>query len=92
MKMILAIISDGVINDILNALAGTKYQSTKLSSTGGFRKRGNTTLLIGVDDEAVDSCIELLKQTVQNSQKREQDEGVADANIFVLPMNQLRRM
>ncbi len=92
MKLILAIISDTLITEIAKALTEANYKSTKLSSTGGFRKKGNTTLLIGVEEDRVDDCIELLRYTITDSNKRDPDENVADANIFVLPMYDLRRM
>ncbi len=39
-----------------------KYRTTKLSSTGGFLKAGNTTLLIGVEDEKVDEVIKIIEE------------------------------
>ena len=35
---------------------------TKLSSTGGFMRKGNTTLMIGTEDEKVDSAIQIIKE------------------------------
>lgn len=34
---------------------------TKLSSTGGFLRSGNTTLLIGIDDEKLDQVLKIIK-------------------------------
>ena len=54
MKLILAIIQDHVAQDVLHELSENKIRATKLSSTGGFFKKGNTTILIGIEDEKVE--------------------------------------
>ena len=54
MKLIMAIIQDHIVQDVLNELSENKVRATKLSSTGGFFKKGNTTVLIGIEDEKVD--------------------------------------
>lgn len=60
MKLIVAIVQDQDVNSLMDALTEKKYRVTKLSSTGGFLKSGNTTLLIGVEDEKVEEVKELV--------------------------------
>ncbi|MER3557036.1 MAG: hypothetical protein C4302_03585, partial [Thermus sp.] len=48
MKLILAIVQDTDAPGLTKALLEKGFQSTKLASTGGFLREGNTTLLIGV--------------------------------------------
>ena len=60
MKLILAIVQDQDVNALMDALTEKKYRVTKLSSTGGFLKSGNTTLLIGVEDDKVNEVKELV--------------------------------
>jgi uncharacterized protein YaaQ len=60
MKLIVAIVQDQDVNALMDALTEKKYRVTKLSSTGGFLKSGNTTLLIGVEDEKVNEVKELV--------------------------------
>lgn len=60
MKLIVAIVQDQDVNPLMDALTEKKYRVTKLSSTGGFLKSGNTTLLIGVEDEKVNEVKELV--------------------------------
>lgn len=67
MKLIFAIVHDDDAGKVTNALNSAELSVTKLSSTGGFLKSGNTTLLIGVDDEQLDLVIELIEK---NSKKR----------------------
>lgn len=61
MKMIVAIVQDKDKNRLTDALAQEKFQATKLSTTGGFLKEGNTTLMIGCDDERVDQALEIIR-------------------------------
>ena len=62
MKLILAIIQAADEADTVQELNKKGFFVTKLSTTGGFLKAKNTTLLIGTDDEKVDSAIEVLKK------------------------------
>ncbi|MDQ0158429.1 cyclic-di-AMP receptor [Alkalibacillus sp. S2W] len=61
MKLILAIVQDKDANRLADALADNDYQSTKLSSSGGFLKEGNTTLMIGVHEDHVDHALEIIE-------------------------------
>jgi uncharacterized protein YaaQ len=69
MKLIIAIVQDKDSNQLSAALVKADIRATKLSSTGGFLRAGNTTFLIGTDDEKVDEVIELIHQ---NGRMREQ--------------------
>ncbi|KGX90104.1 hypothetical protein N781_08645 [Pontibacillus halophilus JSM 076056 = DSM 19796] len=69
MKLILAVVQDKDTNRLTDALTEHNYQSTKLSSTGGFLKAGNTTLMIGVNDENVDGVLDIIRD---NCSQREQ--------------------
>ena len=57
MKMILAIVSNDDSSNVSRALTKARYSVTRLATTGGFLMSGNTTLLIGVEDEKVDDVI-----------------------------------
>ena len=43
MKLIVAIVQDQDVNALMDSLTEKKYRVTRLSSTGGFLKSGNTT-------------------------------------------------
>ena len=64
MKLVLAIVKDDDAFDIMDTLNIEGFSVTKLASTGGFLKVGNTTLICGVEDEKVDNVIEIIKQKV----------------------------
>ena len=61
MKLIIAVVQDDDVEDLVETLVKEKVYSTKLASTGGFLREGNTTLLIGVEKDKVDSVISIIK-------------------------------
>jgi uncharacterized protein YaaQ len=63
-KMIFAIIRDVDDARSIDQLVAEGFRVTRVASTGGFLRRGNVTLLIGVeDDHKVQEVIDLLKTT-----------------------------
>ena len=66
MKLIIAIVQDDYINKVVKTLMDNKIRTTKLSSTGGFLKSGNTTLFIGINDDEVDKVVELIKEQCES--------------------------
>lgn len=63
MKLIISIVQDKDSNRLSNVFIENNVPATKLSSTGGFLRSGNSTFLIGVDDQRVDEVLELIKET-----------------------------
>lgn len=62
MKMVFAIVNNDDANDVMLALTKKKISVTKLASTGGFLKKGNTTFITGVEDDMVEEVIEIVKE------------------------------
>ncbi len=65
MKLILAIVQDQDAERTIKALNEANYRVTRVASTGGFFSVGNTTLLSGVQNDQVESVIEILKSTCE---------------------------
>ncbi|KJU70574.1 cyclic-di-AMP receptor [Clostridium baratii] len=61
MKLLIAVVHDDDSEDLLDALAEKEIGVTKLATTGGFLKAGNTTLMIGVRKEQVDEVVNIIK-------------------------------
>ncbi|ELC8444059.1 cyclic-di-AMP receptor [Clostridium perfringens] len=61
MKLVISIVQDDDALDLVDALNEKGYSVTKLATTGGFLKSGNTTLLSGVQKEKVDDVIKIIK-------------------------------
>lgn len=62
MKLIIAIVQDEDASRLVNQLMKNGYGVTKLATTGGFLRAGNTTLLIGVDDEKLHAVMEIIEK------------------------------
>lgn len=72
MKLIITIIPDTECDTVSLALTDKKFRVTQIASTGGFLRKGNATLLIGVEDEQLDEALQILHDSSDkstNSQK-----------------------
>lgn len=61
----LVIVQDADASKLQAALVAAKFQATKLATTGGFLREGNTTFIIGVNDDDVSSISDIVKNTCQ---------------------------
>ncbi len=68
-KLVMAVIQDKDSGRFSQALIKANFRATKLASTGGFLREGNTTFLIGTDDEQLDELLAIIKE---NCKSREQ--------------------
>ena len=62
MKLIIAIVNRDDAGDVTHRLTKAGFMSTRLSTTGGFLRAGNATLLIGTEDEKVPQVIAVLNE------------------------------
>lgn len=62
MKLIIAIVQDEDSREVIEVLTEENYRVTKLATTGGFLKSGNTTLMVGIEEENVKSVIDIIKK------------------------------
>ncbi|MBM7544638.1 cyclic-di-AMP receptor [Periweissella beninensis] len=62
MKMIMAIVQDKDSNKVSSQLAKAQVQATRFNSAGSFLRSGNTTFMIGIEDERVEEVIEIIHQ------------------------------
>ena len=69
MKLIYAIIRYDNEDDVTTSLTKHKFSVTRLSTTGGFLKKGNTTLMIVTEPERVDEAIDIIKKECGHHQK-----------------------
>jgi uncharacterized protein YaaQ len=63
MKLVVAVVQDRDSQELLNGLTESGHRATKLASTGGFLRGGNTTLLIGVAEEQLDEVLGIIRRT-----------------------------
>lgn len=69
MKLIIAVVQDKDTNRLINALSHENFQTTKLATTGGFLKEGNTTIMIGCQTDHIDAALKIIEE---NCSQREQ--------------------
>ena len=66
MKLIVAIVQDEDASRLINNLMTEGYRVTKLATTGGFLRAGNTTLLVGVEDEKLDNAMGVIEKVCKS--------------------------
>ena len=69
MKLITAIVNKEDSKNVCNELLKSKFYVTRLATTGGFLLAGNTTFIIGTDDEKVEQVLGIIEE---NSKRRTQ--------------------
>jgi len=62
MKLVFAIVSNDDGNTVMRELNKAGFSVTKMASTGGFLRAGNTTLLVGTEEEQVQSVIDVIEK------------------------------
>ncbi len=62
MKLVFAIVHSEDSQKVMDKLNKSGFSVTKLSSTGGFLKAGNTTLITGVEEDMVDKVISIIEK------------------------------
>ena len=86
MKLIIAIVNSDDSSSVQGALTEGGYFVTKLSTTGGFLKKGNTTFFVGTNDDKVEDCISIIK-----AHSIMVDVLVGGATVFVLNIDQFEK-
>ena len=62
MKMIIAIVNSDDAGVVNQSLIKNGFRITKLPTQGGFLRAGNTTFLIGVEEEKVQEAIDIIRE------------------------------
>ena len=107
MKLILAIVNDDDAASVSSALNKAGISVTKLATTGGFLKAGNTTFLIGLEDQRVDEAVEIIGHHARKRHQVVQDVSpygnvgtmsmpleitVGGATVFVIDVEQFKKL
>jgi uncharacterized protein YaaQ len=86
-KLLLSILDDRSAGRVADALVAKRYGVTRINTVGGFLKRGNATLLVGVEDGQVDEALQLMREAY--------GAGSGDPKagpVFVVPVSKELRM
>ena len=66
MKLIIAIVQDEDASRLIGQLMTDGFGVTKLATTGGFLRAGNTTLLVGVEDDRLNDALGVIEKVCKS--------------------------
>jgi uncharacterized protein YaaQ len=94
-KLIIAVVQNEDADGVVDALLEAEFRATRLASTGGFLRRGNTTLMIGADEDQVDAVLDLIRHHARSATSpADAADGPqpAAATVFVLDLEEYQRL
>lgn len=105
MKLILAIVNNDDSAAAIGNLTREGFFVTKLSTTGGFLLAGNSTFLIGTEDNKIDRAMEILAECCSERESDAPRVGhsqlngslpekikIGGATVFVLSVDQYKKL
>jgi len=96
MKLIQAIVHNDDADAVIHALLAQGFRATRMASTGGFLRAGNTTIVSGVEEGQVDEVLNIVKQNVKSrlytpAWPQAKEVEVHGAIVFVINVERLER-
>jgi uncharacterized protein YaaQ len=94
-KLIIAVVQNEDADNVVDALLESEFRATRLASTGGFLRRGNTTLMIGADETDVDRVLDLIRANARSGTAPSEDVNApvpAAATVFVIDLEEYQRL
>ena len=84
----MVVLNNSDADEVIKELINEDYRATRVASTGGFLRRGNTTLFIGTEADRIDRALEIIKETsVEPTQP-----GLRRATVFVLDVDEYTQL
>ena len=87
-RLIIVILRDADSEEVLTALLDADFRVTRIASTGGFMRRGSSTLLIGAEEEQVKTAVQIVRKYSAPTI----DPGLKRATVFVLKVDQFEQL
>jgi uncharacterized protein YaaQ len=92
-KLIIAVVQNDDADNVVDALLENEFRATRLASTGGFMRKGNTTLMIGAAENEVDRLLELIRTNAHSgAAPGESAPAQAAATVFVIDLEEYQRL
>ena len=91
MKLLLIVANEEYVDEITSGLVHNGYTATEVASTGEFAKYGDTVLLLGVEDEAVEKVLSMLKMTNRHV-KNEELPFFGKVSVFVIGLDEYAKI
>ncbi len=97
MKFVLCVVRDDDVDQVVHNLIDQSFYVTRLASTGGFLRAGNTILFSGVEDERVGALMEIVQASTRLHAQAPPSHlletvRASRAVVFVLNLEQLERL
>lgn len=96
MKLIVAMVQDADAGRLTQRLVERGLGATKLASTGGFLRQGNTTLLIGVENDRVEEALATIREVCRRRRQAVPESAseveIAAATVFVVAVDRFERV
>jgi uncharacterized protein YaaQ len=94
-KMVMCVVHREDVEELTRALNQEGFRITRATTTGGFLRQGNVSLMIGVDETQVDQALTVIRENTHARSRRgwwarpgKHEEGAA--TVFVLDMERVR--
>ncbi len=88
MKLMMVVLNNKDADAIIRELVDAEYRVTRVASTGGFLRRGNTTLFVGTEGDKIDKALEIIKLTSVEPL----EPGQRRATVFVLDVDRYTQL
>ena len=95
MQMVVGIVAADDAEPVTRGLIAAGYRVTRMNTAGGFFRRGNVTLLVGVEEAQVDNVLRIIDTNVrQRAQANPVESGMPmyGATVFVLEAARFERV
>ena len=85
MNLVLSIVQNDDAEPVTRALLTAGHRVTRINTAGGFLRRGNVTLLVGVDEAQVDDVLRIIGANCRaQPQNASAETPIHAATAFVL--------
>ena len=93
-KLVIAVVQNEDADNVVDALLEDEFRATRLASTGGFLRRGNTTLMVGADEGQIDRILDLVRSNARSGSAPAEGSETqsAAATVFVLDLEDYQRL
>ncbi len=108
MKLVLAIVQDIDADTTMKELTDAGFRVTRIASTGGFFRQGNSTLFCAAQDDEINRVMAILRRTCQRRMRLHPihldptepiamgvtytEVPIGGATVFVLPVERFEQI
>ena len=91
-SLVLAVVSDADADAVQTALVADEFRVTRINSSGGFHRRGNVTLLVGVVEREIGAVVSHVRENVAERAADDPSNALGSTMLVVLPVAKFSRV